>query len=73
MRRRAFLTTLCGVVAWPLAASPQERIPRIGYLSPDPADADAAHFLAFREGLRDLGYVVGKTIEIAAPVPRTRV
>lgn len=69
MRRRDVLTTLGGAVAWPLAARTQERIPRVGYLSPDPAEADAAHFNAFREGLRDLGYVDGKTIEIVARFP----
>ena len=49
----------------PLAASAQpgrERIPRIGLILPgDPPDPNAA---AFRQGLRDIGYVEGRTIAI---------
>jgi putative tryptophan/tyrosine transport system substrate-binding protein len=64
MRRRAFLAFL-GSAVWPLAARAEQQraLPRIGYLSlgtgPDPPND--GEFLA---GLRDLGYVEGKTIEI---------
>jgi putative tryptophan/tyrosine transport system substrate-binding protein len=39
------------------------KIPRIGYLAPTIA-ADQSQFEAFRQGLRDLGYVEGKNIVI---------
>jgi putative tryptophan/tyrosine transport system substrate-binding protein len=50
----------------PLAAEaqPGAKIPRIGVLSAGfpPGGSDAAAFEAFRQGLRDLGYVEGQTI-----------
>jgi putative tryptophan/tyrosine transport system substrate-binding protein len=48
------------------AAQPREKMPRIGYLSPGFAtDPIRARFLeAFRQGLRELGYVEGQNIAI---------
>jgi hypothetical protein len=39
---------------------------RIGYLSPLSAAADSAHGEAFRQGLRDLGYIEGQNAVIEA-------
>jgi putative ABC transport system substrate-binding protein len=64
MRRREFLARLGGAAAaWSLAtrARAQDRIARIGYLSPLSPKPDADEF---RAGLRDLGYVEGKNLEI---------
>src|SRR6516225_1991924 len=59
MKRREFITLLGGAMAvWPLAARAQ-KIPRIGVLlvnSPEPLGP-------FRESLRELGYVEGKTFQ----------
>ena len=52
------------VAAWPLAVRTEQRIPRIGYLSPVPADWHKDGIAAFEAGLGDLGYVLGETIEI---------
>ncbi len=61
MKRRELITLLGAAAAWPLAARAQQArpLPRIGYLSvgfgslgPD----------AFREGLRDFGYVEGQNV-----------
>jgi putative tryptophan/tyrosine transport system substrate-binding protein len=64
MDRRAFLGTLAGLIAAPLAARAQQvgkSSPRIGWLS---AGAPPDPFLeGFREGLRRLGYVEGQTID----------
>ena len=68
MDRRSFLGTLaCGLLAAPLATEaqkPGKRVPRIGYLSPLSADADSTRSGAFRQGIRDFGYVEGQSIVI---------
>jgi len=63
-RRAARIVTLV-LLVMPLAAGaqPAVRIPRIGVLSPAPAAAaGGSPYDAFREGLRELGYVEGKNI-----------
>src|SRR5215831_9904117 len=64
-RRRFLLTSLAGAVTAPLAAEsqPAGKVPRIGYLHPNlVASPHLAE--AFRQGLRDLGYVEGRTVVI---------
>jgi len=66
--RRTFLASGAAVLAAPLAAKAQQRdqIARVGYLSPG-SSSDAARlrrFEAFRQGLRELGYVEGQNIAI---------
>jgi putative ABC transport system substrate-binding protein len=64
--RRAFLATLTGsLLAAPLAAEAQQaaKVPRIGYLAVQPAANPHLHE-AFRQGLRDLGYVEGRNVVI---------
>ncbi len=71
MRRTiGLLVTLAlGLLVAPLAAAAAqlpEKVPRVGYLSPG-SSADPARlrrFDAFRQGLRELGYVEGQTIAI---------
>ena len=73
-RRRFLLTSFAGALAAPLAAEAQQagKVYRIGYLSPSsPSDPErqASPFgerglAAFRQGLRELGYVEGKNIAI---------
>jgi len=67
MRRREFITLLGGAAAaWPLAGRAQqpERIARIGYLRLSPAARIQVFDDAFREGLRDFGYVEARNIHI---------
>jgi putative ABC transport system substrate-binding protein len=61
----AVATAALALLAAPLAAvaQPAGKIPQIGYLSPNLA-ADAHLHEAFRQGLRDLGYVEGRTLLI---------
>jgi putative ABC transport system substrate-binding protein len=63
MRRliRLLVTLVFGLLVVPLAAAqPQAALPRIGYLGDTPGPFAAA----FRQGLRNLGYVEGQTIAI---------
>src|SRR5262245_64434622 len=60
MNRRAFITVVGGsILAGPLTAEaqPSTTIPRIGLLAPD-----ATSWQPLRLGLRDLGYIEGKSI-----------
>jgi putative ABC transport system substrate-binding protein len=51
----------CGVI---VEAQQPTKIPRIGYLSVNSPSSDSARNEAFRQGLRELGYVEGKNIVI---------
>jgi ABC-type uncharacterized transport system substrate-binding protein len=64
-RRRFLLTSLAGTLAAPLAAGAQQAVkgPRIGYLHPNLA-ASPHMAEAFRQGLRDFGYVEGRNVVI---------
>ena len=64
LTRRTFVAALGAAAAGPLAVRAEQRIPRIGYLSPVPPDIDKPQSEAFVTGLRELGYIPGKTIEI---------
>jgi putative ABC transport system substrate-binding protein len=70
MHRRQFIGLFAGAAAWPMRASvsahaqqPAGKVPRIGILSPA-SSAAAATLAAFRQGMRDLGYVEGRSIEL---------
>jgi ABC-type uncharacterized transport system substrate-binding protein len=65
MRRREFITLLCGAGVWPLAARAQQPVmPVIGLLSAR-APGDAPELLAaFRQGLKDSGFVEGQNVAI---------
>jgi putative tryptophan/tyrosine transport system substrate-binding protein len=56
----AMLFALC----FPAEAQQAEKLPRIGYLSGSPPSAIAERIEAFRQGLRELGYMEGKNIVI---------
>jgi putative ABC transport system substrate-binding protein len=63
--RREFIAALGGAVAWPVAARAQQPvIPTIGFLDSTTANARAIQVLAFRQGLREAGFVAGRNVAI---------
>ena len=66
MRRREFIALLGTAAAWPLATRAQQgAMPVVGLLNPTSLDdTNAGRLRAFRQALKDTGYVEGENVAL---------
>jgi ABC-type uncharacterized transport system substrate-binding protein len=72
MMRRKFIALIGGAVAWPVAARAQQpsgRVYRIGILGATSLGAAEGLVKAFRDGMREHGYVEGQNLAIEYRAP----
>jgi putative ABC transport system substrate-binding protein len=65
MNRRQFITLFGGAAAWPMTAQAQQPgMPVIGFLDTRSPEVFADRLRAFRQGVKDTGYVEGENVAI---------
>ena len=65
LRRREFIGLLGAVAVWPVGARAQPKaVPVIGFISGRSAEASARYIAAFRNGLREAGYIEGQNLAV---------
>jgi putative tryptophan/tyrosine transport system substrate-binding protein len=65
VKRRKFIGLAASAVTWPVVAQAQQpAMPVIGFLNSTSADTNADRLRAFRQGLKDAGYVEGENVAI---------
>jgi putative tryptophan/tyrosine transport system substrate-binding protein len=64
MRRRQFITLLGSATAWPLVARAQTPKPVVGFLNSASPEPFARNVAAFRQALKEAGYIDGQNVTI---------
>jgi putative ABC transport system substrate-binding protein len=65
MRRRDFIKLIGGIATWPAAAwAQQSAVPVVGFLRDTSPDGGRHYAAAFRQGLRETGFVEGQNVMI---------
>jgi hypothetical protein len=65
MRRLEFITLLATTATWPLAVRAQQpAMPVIGVLNSETSESQAERMAAFRQGLKESGFVEGQNVAI---------
>jgi putative ABC transport system substrate-binding protein len=65
MRRRDFIAGLGGAAAWPVVARAQQPpMPVIGFLGSQSADDPTNFTVAFLQGLKETGYILGQNVAV---------
>src|SRR5262245_10862852 len=65
MRRRDFTKAILGsAFAWPLAAHAQQLMPVVAFVHSQLADTYGDRLRAFRQGLKDTGYIDGQNVAV---------
>jgi putative ABC transport system substrate-binding protein len=73
MKKKITVLTLCAMLfALRFSAEAQQpsKLPRIGYLSPTSPSVSPARIEAFRQGLRELGYMEEKALSLSIDMQR---
>ena len=61
MRRRTFIAGIGSAAAWPVVARAQQSArPMVGFLNTQSPDGFGQYAAAFRQGLKDVGFIEGE-------------
>jgi putative tryptophan/tyrosine transport system substrate-binding protein len=64
MKRRDFISLSAAAAVWPIAARAQQPMPVIGFLNSAMLEGEAGRLAAFRQGLKENGFVEGQNVAI---------
>src|SRR5262245_8128948 len=64
MRRREFIGLVGAAAAWPVAARAQQAVPMVGFLRSSTLTDSTTFVTAFRQGLKESGFVEGQNVAI---------